>query len=160
MNKWIVVAVLLPLVACSTNNKSDTSKLQDAQPAKDVVAKTDPVSDQIQQLGQESVYFDLDRSNVKNEYHTAIKHQAEFVKAHSNDTVTLAGNCDERGSAEYNLALGDRRAVAVKKQLLALGVAKGQIKTVSNGKENPRLACPEEKCWKENRRVDFEHKLN
>lgn len=162
----VLMAVLLSLAACSTSNKPDTSKTEQAAPAPAVEAKSaqvneaDAIAQQAQKLGQDSVYFDYNQSIVKPAFRDTLKEQAEFIKAHGNDTVTLAGNCDERGSSEYNLALGDRRAVAVSKQLFALGVKKGQIKTVSNGKESPRATCHEEKCWKENRRVDFEHKLN
>ncbi len=72
----------------------------------------------------------------------------------------MEGNADERGSAEYNLALGDRRANAVRKNLELLGIPTAQIKTLSFGEEKPRLLCHEEKCWQENRRDDFVHKLN
>ncbi|MGB8410375.1 MAG: OmpA family protein, partial [Gallionella sp.] len=86
--------------------------------------------------------------------------QAAFLKAHNNDVVTIEGNCDERGSPEYNLALGDRRADAARKSLEILGVPETQIKVVSFGLEKPRLTCHEERCWKENRRDDFVHKLD
>ena len=113
-----------------------------------------------QQLKKESVYFDFDKSEVKPEFQQVIKEQEDFSLANKNDTVTLEGNCDERGSTEYNLALGDRRAQSVSHQLQILGLQKERINTVSNGEGKPRLTCHKERCWKENRRVDFIHNLN
>jgi peptidoglycan-associated lipoprotein len=69
--------------------------------------------------------------------------------------IILAGNADERGSTAYNLALGSRRANAVKNSLIIMGVLKTQIKVISYGNSKPRLTCHEEKCWQQNRRVDF-----
>jgi peptidoglycan-associated lipoprotein len=118
------------------------------------------LADELQLLKDKSVYFDFDKSFIKPEFHDTVQQQAEFIKSHGNDVVTLEGNCDERGSEEYNLALGERRASAVRKMLEALGVPEGQMKTVSYGEDRPRLTCHEERCWKENRRVDFDHKLH
>jgi peptidoglycan-associated lipoprotein len=118
------------------------------------------LADEIQQLRNQSIYFDFDRSKIKPQYEGVVNKQSEFVKSHSNDIVTLEGNCDERGSSEYNLALGQRRADAVLKDMVLLGVKASQIKTVSFGEEKPRLTCHAERCWKENRRVDFDHKSN
>lgn len=118
------------------------------------------LAEQQLELKNKSVYFDFDKSAVKSGYRNIIQQQANFIKSHGNDSVSVEGNCDERGSSKYNLALGERRANAVRKELETLGVSASQIKTVSFGKEKPRLTCHEEKCWKENRRVDFVHQLN
>ncbi len=115
---------------------------------------------ELQALQKKSVYFDFDKYVIKPEYLDVIRQQAEFIKTHKNDIATVGGNADERGSAEYNLALGDRRANAARKNLELLGVPATQIKTLSLGEEKPRLSCHEEKCWQENRRDDFSHKLN
>src|SRR6266403_1654591 len=74
---------------------------------------------------------------------------------YANDYLTLQGNCDERGSREYNLALGQRRADAVKQRLRLLGIPETRVETVSFGKEKPRELCHNESCWSMNRRVDF-----
>ena len=79
----------------------------------------------------------------------------ELAIAFSNDHVTLQGNCDERGSRGYNLALGQRRADAVKQSMVLLGVPQERIETISFGKEKPRALCHEQTCWAENRRADF-----
>jgi peptidoglycan-associated lipoprotein len=115
---------------------------------------------QLQALQKESVYFDYDRYAVKPAYRDAAQHEAEWMRTHKNDTVTLEGNTDDRGSPEYNLALGAKRAHAVHQALVALGVPTARIKDVSLGEAKPRATCDEEKCWQENRRVDFVHKLN
>ena len=118
------------------------------------------LADQKQELESQSIYFDFDRSKINPEYKPVISDQANFLNAHSNVLVTLEGNCDERGSSEYNLALGQRRAYRVGQALELLGVPARQIKTISYGEEKPRLTCHEERCWKENRRVDFDYKSN
>jgi peptidoglycan-associated lipoprotein len=114
----------------------------------------------LQALQKQSVYFELDKFAIKGEYQQVVQKHAEYIKSHANDVVTLEGNADERGSQEYNLALGENRAASVKKGLEILGVAGSKVKTVSYGEEKPRLICHEEKCWTENRRVDFIHKPN
>lgn len=115
---------------------------------------------EIRELERQSVYFDFDKYVVKPEYRNIFQKQAEFIKANKNDMVTIEGNADERGSSEYNLALGDKRANAVRKNLELLGIPRDQIKTISYGEEKPQMTCHEEKCWQENRRADFVHKHN
>jgi peptidoglycan-associated lipoprotein len=104
-----------------------------------------------------SVFFDYDKYAVKSDQTQAITDNARLASAYSNDYLTLQGNCDERGSREYNLALGQRRADAVKQRLELLGIPAARIETVSFGKEKPRAACHNESCWHENRRADFVH---
>ncbi|MDD5058836.1 MAG: peptidoglycan-associated lipoprotein Pal [Sideroxydans sp.] len=106
----------------------------------------------------EGVYFDFDQFAIKPEFRGLIRQQAEYVKSHPGTVVVLQGFADERGSAEYNLALGSKRADSVRETLEIMGVQSERIKTVSFGEEKPRLTCHEEKCWKENRRVDFVEK--
>lgn len=129
-----------------------------AVPSAEIEAKR--LAAELQALQKKSVYFDFDKYAVKPEYQEVVQQQASFIKTHKNDIVTVEGNADERGSAEYNLALGDRRANAVRKNLELLGIPTTQIKTLSLGEEKPRLTCHQEKCWQENRRDDFIHKLN
>jgi peptidoglycan-associated lipoprotein len=108
-------------------------------------------------LNATSVYFDFDRSEIRPDQTAAIMDNAKLTNAFSNDYVTLQGNCDERGSREYNLALGQRRADVVKQRLVLLGIQESRIETVSFGKEKPRALCHNETCWHENRRADFVH---
>ena len=158
MKLHLVTIALATLVISACASTPPTTAEQtpplEAAPMANVTAPID-LSAQLQDMRKTSVFFDFDKSAIKPEYREVIQQQADFVKANSTVTVTLEGNADERGSNEYNLALGDRRANSVLKSLEVMGVPSGQIKTVSYGKEKPRLSCHEEKCWKENRRVDF-----
>lgn len=115
----------------------------------------DPLDDPNSPLAQRSVYYPLDVAVVQAADRPLVAEHAKYLAAHSAVKVRLEGNCDERGSNEYNLALGQRRADGVKKLLLAGGATAGQIQTVSNGEEKPKATCHEEKCWKENRRTDL-----
>jgi peptidoglycan-associated lipoprotein len=107
-----------------------------------------------QAIKNQSIYFEMDNFSIAPKYQEVLQQQAERIKEFGK-TVTLEGNADERGSSEYNLALGDKRANAVRKALEILGVPGNLLKSISLGEEKPKLSCHEEKCWAENRRVDF-----
>ena len=108
-------------------------------------------------LNSRSVLFDFDNYTVKPTYDPMLLQQADFAKSDVADHVALQGNSDERGGAEYNLALGQKRADAVRKALVDLGVPADRIEATSFGSEKPRAACHDESCWSQNRRVDFLH---
>jgi peptidoglycan-associated lipoprotein len=108
-------------------------------------------------LNAKSVLFDFDDYTVKPDYTDMLQQQATFLKAQAGDRLVLQGNSDERGGAEYNLALGQKRAEAVRKALLLLGAPDDRIETISFGKEKPKATCPDESCWSQNRRADFVH---
>ena len=108
-------------------------------------------------LTQTSVYFDFDMAVIRTDQTGTIADNGKLAVSYSNDFVTLQGNCDERGSREYNLALGQRRADVVKQRLVLMGVPETRIETISFGKEKPRALCHNETCWRENRRADFVH---
>jgi peptidoglycan-associated lipoprotein len=103
------------------------------------------------------VYFDFNKSVIRPDQNAAIMDNARLASAFSNDYVTLQGKCDGRGSREYNLALGQRRANAVKRRLVQLGVPASHIETVSFGREKPRAQCRNETCWRDSRRADVVH---
>ena len=101
------------------------------------------------------VYFDYDKADVRGDQQTVVQGDAAFLQQHPNMSVTIEGHCDERGSTEYNLALGDNRASSVKNALVAAGIAADRIKTVSYGKEKPFCTEANEACWQQNRRGHF-----
>lgn len=107
---------------------------------------------------QYSVYFDFDKSLIKEQYDPILKAQADFLEAHKNFSAEIQGNCDERGSREYNLSLGQKRADAVKRSLVLLGAKEDQVESVSLGEEKPKNAGHDEAAWSENRRADILYK--
>jgi len=102
-----------------------------------------------------NIYFDFDKALIKDDSKAILTKHANWLKANNAVNITIAGNCDERGTAEYNLALGQRRADAAAKYLTNLGVAKKRIKTVSYGKEKPLDPGHNEEAWAKNRRDEF-----
>ena len=101
------------------------------------------------------VYFDYDKSDVRSDQQSSVQADAQFLQQHANFNVTIEGHCDERGSTEYNIALGDKRASAVKNALTADGISASRIKTISYGKEKPFCTESNEACWQQNRRAHF-----
>lgn len=99
------------------------------------------------------VYFGYDKSTLSHEAHATIARQAEWLKSHEKINVTVEGHCDDRGTREYNLALGERRAAAAAKALEAKGVHMSKIETVSYGKERPAVLGTGEAVWGKNRRA-------
>jgi peptidoglycan-associated lipoprotein len=97
------------------------------------------------------VFFAYDQSDISSEGQQILQRQAEWLKRYSQVTVTIEGHCDERGTREYNLALGERRAAAVRNVLVAMGVSPGRIKTISYGKERPIIVGSSEEGYAQNR---------
>jgi peptidoglycan-associated lipoprotein len=102
-----------------------------------------------------SVYYEFDKYDVKPEYRTLVESHARWLKANPKAKLVIEGNADERGSREYNVALGQRRAESVTKMLMLLGAKADQIEAVSWGEEKPRSGGHDETSWSENRRADF-----
>ena len=102
-----------------------------------------------------SVYFDFDKSSILPRFEEAVLAHANYLRANSQLRVEIQGNCDERGSREYNISLGNRRALAVKKALELLGIDGSRIDVTSYGSEKPRAMGHNENAWQENRRADF-----
>ena len=101
------------------------------------------------------IFFDYDKYDVRPSDQAVLQGDAEFLKSHPNMNITIEGHCDERGSTEYNLALGDNRANAVKTALTQLGVPAARLRTISYGKEKPFCTESNEQCWQQNRRGHF-----
>lgn len=116
---------------------------------------TDPLDDPQGVLAKRSVYFDYDSYSVKDEYRAVVENHAKYLIAHKDRKVIIQGNTDDRGGAEYNLALGQKRAEAVRKALVLLGVSDAQVEAVSFGKEKPKALGQDEASYAENRRADI-----
>jgi peptidoglycan-associated lipoprotein len=118
----------------------------------------DPLNDPASPLSKRSIYFDFDSFVVKPEFQGVVEAHGKFLVANPSRRVTIEGNADERGSREYNLALGQKRADAVKSRLRLLGVPESQMESVSFGEEKPRSTGNDEAAWAENRRADLNYK--
>lgn len=118
-------------------------------------AAVNPLKDPKNILSQRSAYFDYDSYAIKEEAKPLITAHAKYLSQNRTAKIRIEGHCDERGTREYNLALGQRRADAVKKILLLLGATENQVETVSFGKEKPRNTSSNEAAWAENRRGDI-----
>jgi len=103
----------------------------------------------------DDVYFDLDKSEIRDDARASLQKDADWLKKWTSTQVMLEGHCDSRGSPEYNLGLGSRRATAVKDYLVNLGVPAGRVVVVSKGKEQPFCSDENESCWQQNRRGHF-----
>jgi len=150
MKKIALLLAISALAACSSPPKKEEPKVEAPPPAAAAPEQAPAVDTNVP-----SIFFDFDKSVVKSEFQDAIAQEADVLNANKDASVTLEGNCDERGSSEYNIGLGSRRAEAVKRQLMSAGIAGSRIKTESLGESQPRATCHDESCWKENRRVDF-----
>jgi peptidoglycan-associated lipoprotein len=140
------VAALAFLAACSSE--------QAAAPSTGTSTTVTPgsVADFTQNVG-DRVYFDTDMSSIREDGRQTLGRQAEWLKKYPNYSITVAGHCDERGTREYNLALGERRANAARQYLVAQGIPASRIRTTSYGKENPDPPGSDEQAWALNRRA-------
>ena len=119
------------------------------------VSAIDPLDDPKGVLAQRSVYFDFDKYDVKPEYSQLVSAHSNYLESRKMRKVVIQGNTDERGTAEYNLALGQKRAEAVAKAMKAMGVGDMQMEAVSFGKEKPKAQGHGEAAWSQNRRADI-----
>jgi peptidoglycan-associated lipoprotein len=159
---WGVAFAMLMLAACATKSGNETAgPAQTATPP----SQNQGVTQEPVQQGPEpgspqdfaasagnTVYFAFDKYDLSGDAQATLRRQAEWLNTYGNVTVTVEGHCDERGTREYNLALGERRATAVKNYLVALGVSASRIQTISYGKERPAVLGSNEEAWAKNRR--------
>jgi peptidoglycan-associated lipoprotein len=118
-------------------------------------AKAQPTDEQLFSQNIQDVFFAYDKASVPSDEESAVQHDAKFLAAHPYIKFVISGHCDERGSEEYNLTLGDSRADVVRDQLERLGVTSDRIRTISYGKEKPFCNQDTEECWQMNRRAHF-----
>ncbi len=129
---------------------------QPQAPADPLAGSLDEVNEYLRRSGLlADVYFDFDQAELRPEARQRLQRNAEFLREHSQFVVTIEGHCDERGTNDYNLALGERRASAALRELVASGVAADALTTVSYGEEKPVCSASEEACWQQNRRAHF-----
>ena len=162
MNTRIVVVfgILLGLAACSSAEQPPAGGPGGPQPlgspgrAGGVGSNAIPGSQQdLEASAGDRVFFAFDRSDISPEARETLTRQADWLRRYPNVTVTIEGHCDERGTREYNLALGERRAQAAKNVLVALGIPASRISTISYGKERPAVAGSTEEAYAQNRRA-------
>jgi len=158
------------LSACSTPVKvAEPAPVVESKPAAAPVADTrtvapvetksiDPLDDPKGVLANRSVYFDFDSYAVRADGKPVVENHSAYLGKNANRAILIQGNTDERGGAEYNLALGQKRAEAVRKAMTTLGVPEGQIEAVSLGKEKPKATGSNEEAWSQNRRADIVYK--
>ena len=117
----------------------------------------DPLDDPSSALSQQVIYFEFDRSDIQDDYRAIIEAHAAYLAENPGSTVVLEGHADERGSREYNLGLGERRGISVKRMLVLLGASDSQLETVSYGEERPAKEGHDESAWRYNRRVELQY---
>lgn len=162
----LIVSSAILLAACSSPVKlDDKAKIEDrsgtsgAADARSVNPVTTGSSDELNNpqgiLSKRSIYFDFDSYSIKEEFRPVVEAHAKYLTGNKTRKILIQGNTDERGGREYNLALGQKRAEAVRKALALLGVSETQVEAVSLGKEKPKATGSDEASYAENRRADI-----
>lgn len=146
-----LMAALVLVSACDTTGTGAGEGGAGGAAGKMGAAKPGTQEDLVVNVG-DRVFFAYDKSDLSAEARATLDRQATWLKKYASASVTVEGHCDERGTREYNLALGERRATAVKNYLVADGISAGRVKTVSYGKERPAVLGSNEAAWAQNRR--------
>ena len=149
-----LVAALLLVAGCAQKGTegANTSGAGSGAGTSSAANSTAALTSQLQQVG-DRIYFAFDKSDITPESRQILSKQADLLKQNPSVTVTIEGHCDERGTREYNLGLGERRANATKQALVALGIAANRVNTISYGKERPAVLGHNEQAWAQNRRA-------
>ena len=167
MKRLMHIVLLLALVAVATGSIGCSKKpapviapppqVEPARPATSTTTPT-PATSQTQtpaEMGLQPAFFDYDKYNLRQDAIDALTHDAKVLGDNPSVRILIEGHCDERGTREYNLALGDRRARAAKDYLVRYGIDAGRIETISYGKERPFVMGSNEASWQQNRRAHF-----
>ena len=163
INRLVIVAALMFLASCATRQDApgdSVSQVESSGEKVDSFVETEIVTPGMlaaEKLAstEPSVYFDYDKFEVKEQFALTIEVFAEYMRAIPGSRLRIEGNCDERGTIEYNLALGQRRADAVKAALVSMGIDGDRIETISYGEERPRNSISSEAGFSVNRRADL-----
>jgi len=166
----LALVLALALAACGTTEVAEEDDWDERAEERDDDRDTDAdglrddewgdfreLDDPDSALSERVIYFDFDQYDVKQEYRDLVREHARYLRSRSDLQVRLEGHTDERGSREYNVGLGDRRAQAVKRMLVLNGVSEDQIRTVSYGEERPAVDESNEEAWAKNRRVELDY---
>ena len=156
----LIGATALLMVACSSVKLDDVNGANGSGGSGSSNFGSQPWNDPKSPLFEKSVYFGFDEYTVQTKYQKMLSAHASYLKANSKQKIIIQGNTDERGTAEYNLALGQRRSDAVRKSLNLMGVSDDQMEAVSFGKEKPKAEGDTEAAWAENRRADIVYITN
>jgi peptidoglycan-associated lipoprotein len=162
----LIIASAALLAACSSTKPEEKppveeKKVETAQPqpsTRDVGTVETGTKDDLNTnpaLAKRSVYFDFDKYDVRDDARPVVESHGKYLSNHKERHILIQGNTDERGGSEYNLALGQKRAEAVRKALSVLGATDSQMEAVSLGKEKPKATGHDESAWQENRRADI-----
>lgn len=176
LNGMLLVLIALAATGCSNLNKKSPAggaavenrgisgdEMSDIDAAKSrgmgdgAAAGASALTDPNSPLSVRVIYFDYDSANIRADFQSVIEAHAAYLAGHPETTITLEGHADERGSREYNLALGERRALTVRRQLVLLGATAGQIRTVSYGEERPVAEGHDEQSYGLNRRAEISY---
>jgi peptidoglycan-associated lipoprotein len=157
--KWATLSAVILLAACTTDPEPPPQEAAAPAPTSTAPPTTAAVDtivpgsirDFEQNVG-DRVFFDYDSSTLDQADRDVLARQAAWLNQYPNVVLTIEGHCDERGTREYNLALGARRAAAVREHLVSLGVSAARVETISYGSERPTCAASAENCWQQNRR--------
>jgi len=167
-----ITSIVVLLAGCASTPKEEpkaavedrTPTAAPVQPTKPATAAPvtpkaeqpiNPLKDPNNILSKRSLYYDYDKYDVKDEYKPLLQAHARYLAQNRSAKVLIQGNCDERGSREYNIALGQKRSDGVKKMLLLMGAQESQLESVSLGEEKPRCTEATEACYSQNRRSDM-----
>lgn len=151
--KFAAVASVLVLAACTEKPKAVETAPPPESMSNTTTSSIVPGSAEDLRVNVgDTVHFDYDAYNITDEGRSVLQRQAAWLQKYPSVRVTIEGNCDERGTREYNLALGARRANSVKEYLVSLGVSASRVDTISYGKERPVCTESDEACWAQNRR--------
>lgn len=142
--RYLPIAAITCLLAACGGNEIQTSTVSDIAPG---------TIEQFQSEVGETIFFPFDSSQLSQEAMETLTRQAFFLETYPGYKIVIEGHTDERGTREYNLALGQRRAAMVRKFLIEQGIPENMITTVSYGKERPLVSCDDESCWSKNRRA-------
>ncbi|MBI3285760.1 MAG: peptidoglycan-associated lipoprotein Pal [Burkholderiales bacterium] len=163
----LLISSVALMTACSSVKLEEKAQVEDKSPVKTAApvdtravntvdtGSVDPLNDPKGVLAKRSVYFDFDSYIVKDEFKPLVEAHAKYLVVNKGRKILIQGNTDERGGREYNLALGQKRAEAVRKAMALLGVSEAQVEAVSLGKEKPKATGSDEASWAENRRSDI-----